>query len=117
MANNKNLPVVQGELGEGEPSCSPKIYVSNEEAALLAEMKRIDAAFLALLGVGALTAVLATSRLMSYLLDKHYAPSYAFFWGLVLVSMIFPYKYLKRRTYRELISFVLAAALTISLTN
>ncbi len=41
MANNKNLPVVQGELGEGEPSCSPKIYVSNEEAALLAEMRHL----------------------------------------------------------------------------
>jgi hypothetical protein len=41
MANNKHLPVVQGELGEGEPSCSPKIYVSNEEAALLAEMRHL----------------------------------------------------------------------------
>jgi DNA repair exonuclease SbcCD ATPase subunit len=37
----KHLPVVQTDLDEGEPSCSPKIYVSNEEAALLAEMRRL----------------------------------------------------------------------------
>ena len=41
MANDKHLPVVQSDLDEGEPSCSPKIYVSNEEATLLAEMRRL----------------------------------------------------------------------------
>ena len=41
MANDKHLPVVQTDLDEGEPSCSPKIYVSNEEATLLAEMRRL----------------------------------------------------------------------------
>jgi septal ring factor EnvC (AmiA/AmiB activator) len=38
---DRRLPVVQNDLDEGEPSCSPKIYVSNEEAALLAEMRRL----------------------------------------------------------------------------
>jgi hypothetical protein len=41
MTSDKDLPVVQTNLDEGEPSCSPKIYVSNEEAALLAEMRRL----------------------------------------------------------------------------
>ena len=42
MANeNRHLPVVQSDLDEGEPSCSPKIYVSNEEAALLEEMRHL----------------------------------------------------------------------------
>jgi hypothetical protein len=42
MANvERHLPVVQTNLDEGEPSCSPKIYVSNEEAALLAEMRSL----------------------------------------------------------------------------
>lgn len=35
------LPVVQSDLDESEPSCSPKIYVSNEEVALLDEMRRL----------------------------------------------------------------------------
>ena len=38
---DQHLPVVQQDLDDGEPSCSPKIYVSNEEAALLAEMRRL----------------------------------------------------------------------------
>lgn len=36
-----HLPVVQSDLDESEPSCSPKIYVSNEEVALLDEMRRL----------------------------------------------------------------------------
>ena len=36
---DRHLPVIQTDLDEGEPSCSPKIYVSNEEAALLAAMR------------------------------------------------------------------------------
>ena len=36
----KHLPVVQTDLDEkAAPSCSPTIYVSNEEAALLAAMR------------------------------------------------------------------------------
>jgi putative membrane protein len=84
-------------------------------ARLRDELERIDAVFLGLLGAGAVTAILATSRLMSYLLDHHYVPSYAFFWGLVLASMIFPYRYLKRRRLRELVAFLLAGVLTVSL--
>ncbi len=42
MSNDdRRLPVIQPDLDEGEPSCSPKIYVSNEEATLLAEMRRL----------------------------------------------------------------------------
>ena len=41
MANDKDLPVVQSDLERDAPSCSPKIYVSNEEAALLTEMRRL----------------------------------------------------------------------------
>lgn len=39
--DTKHLPVVQNDLDEGEPSCSPRIYVSNEEAALLTQMRRL----------------------------------------------------------------------------
>ena len=39
--DTKHLPVIENNLDQDEPSCSPKIYVSNEEAALLAEMRRL----------------------------------------------------------------------------
>ena len=35
----RHLPVVHNDSDEGEPSCSPSIYVSNEEAALLGAMR------------------------------------------------------------------------------
>ena len=80
------------------------------------ELKKIDAYFLICLGFGAVVAVLSTSKLMSFVLKNHHEVSYAFFFGLVLMSMVFPYKYLKRRSWREFISFVIATAFTVSLT-
>ncbi len=81
-----------------------------------AELKRIDAGFMAIIGVGAVVAILATSKLMENMLENYHSQSYAFFFGLVMVSIIFPYKYLKRRSWREVISFVLALVMTVSLT-
>ena len=41
-AEDFTLPVIQTDLGEQEDSsCSPKIYVSNEEAALLQAMRSL----------------------------------------------------------------------------
>jgi putative membrane protein len=80
------------------------------------KLKKIDAYFLLCLGGGAVIAVLSTSKVMSFLLKDYHEVSYAFFFGLVLMSMIFPYRYLKRRSWREFVSFAVAAALTISLT-
>jgi hypothetical protein len=42
MSNEtRHLPVVQDELDNDEPSCSPKIYISNNEASLLAGMRHL----------------------------------------------------------------------------
>jgi len=43
MSNDeRRLPVINPPAEESdEPSCSPKIYVSNEEATLLAEMREL----------------------------------------------------------------------------
>ena len=42
MSNeHRFLPVLDDGLDEPAPVCSPKIYVSNEEAALLAAMRRL----------------------------------------------------------------------------
>jgi hypothetical protein len=37
----KHLPVIENEFDQDEASCSPKIYVSNEEAALLDAMRSL----------------------------------------------------------------------------
>jgi len=42
MSNEeRSLPVLDDGLDDPAPVCSPKIYVSNEEAALLAAMRRL----------------------------------------------------------------------------
>ena len=38
---DRHLPVIEGPLDEEVPACSPTNYVSNEEAALLAAMRRL----------------------------------------------------------------------------
>ena len=85
-------------------------------AAFAAEWRRADLTFLALIGVGAVAAILGTSHFMSWVLRNHLAPSYAFFFGLVLVSMACPFRYLTRRSWREWTAFVLAAVLTVAIT-
>ena len=39
--DDSSLPVLDNDLEEPAPVCSPKIYVSNEEAAVLAEMREL----------------------------------------------------------------------------
>ncbi len=80
------------------------------------ELERVDTWFLVRLAIGVLVALVATSHLMEYLLEHHHAPSFAFFMGLVLFSMAVPYRYLKRKSWREGVAFILAAILTISLS-
>lgn len=75
-----------------------------------------DLLFLGWLGCGAMLAILASSRLMAWLLDKHHAASYAFFLGLVLCSIVFPWRYLTRHSWREFLSFLLAVVMTVGLS-
>lgn len=81
-----------------------------------AELDRIDFGFLIAITFGALLAVVASARLIIYLLNEQHDPTYGFFSGLVLTSVIIPFKMLKRFTVKEVISLLLAAALTVGLT-
>ncbi len=85
--------------------------------AFAAEWRRTDMTFLAILGLGAVSAILATARLMDYVLHHHHAAAYAFFVGVVLVSIIFPLRCIKRRGWRELVCFLIATALTVALPH
>ena len=80
------------------------------------ELHRIDFGFLIAITFGALFAVVASARLIIYLLNEQHDPTYGFFSGLVLTSVIIPFKMLKRFTVKEVVSLLLAAALTVGLT-
>ena len=81
------------------------------------ELRRIDFGFLALLGSGAIAAVLLTSKLIVYLLNDHHDPIYGFFSGLILTSILVPARMLKRCGVRELIVLLVAVALVSSLST
>ena len=80
------------------------------------ELRRIDFGFLLAITFGALLAVVASARLIIYLLNERHDPTYGFFSGLVLASVIIPFKMLKRFTVKEVVSLLLAAGLTVGLT-
>ena len=81
-----------------------------------AELHRIDFGFLIAITFGALLAVVASARLIIYLLNEQHDPTYGFFFGLVLTSVIIPFKMLKRFTVKECVSLLLAMGLTVGLT-
>ena len=81
-----------------------------------AELHRIDFGFLIAITFGALLAVVASARLIIYLLNEQHDPTYGFFSGLVLTSIIIPFKMLKHFTVKECVSLLLAAGLTVGLT-
>ena len=81
-----------------------------------AELRRIDFGFLALLGLGAIAALLLTSKLIVYLLNHHHDATYGFFSGLILVSILIPLRMLKGFGWKESVVLLIAIALILSLS-
>ena len=80
------------------------------------ELRRIDFGFLALLGIGAIAALLLTSKLIVYLLNSHHDATYGFFSGLILVSIFIPLRMLKGFGWKESVILLIAVALILSLS-
>ncbi|RKU19366.1 hypothetical protein C6503_07870 [Candidatus Poribacteria bacterium] len=81
-----------------------------------AELRRIDFGFLALLGIGAIAALLLTSKLIVHLLNNYHDATYGFFSGLILTSILVPARMLKAFGWKELLVLLIAVALILSLS-
>ena len=81
-----------------------------------AELRRIDFGFLALLGIGAIAALLLTSKLIVHLLNNYHDATYGFFSGLILISILVPARMLKAFGWKELLVLLIAVALILSLS-
>ena len=81
-----------------------------------AELRRIDFGFLALLGIGAIAALLLTSKLIVYLLNDHHDATYGFFSGLILTSILIPVRMLKGFGWKETLVLLIAIALILGLS-
>ena len=80
------------------------------------ELRRIDFGFLALLGIGAIAALLLTSKLIVYLLNNQHDATYGFFSGLILTSILIPARMLKGFGVKESIVLLIAVALILGLS-
>ncbi len=84
--------------------------------AFLDEWRRLDGSWLLVLALGAAAAILASSRLIAWLLEVHVAPTLAFFVGLILPSVGVPYRMLERRGAREALFCLLGLLGMLGLT-
>ncbi len=79
-------------------------------------VREADLFFVGWLGTGAILAIVAASRVMGWILLEHPAFAFAFFMGLVLASVVYPWRSLTRRSWVEAVTFLLAAVLTVGLS-
>ena len=80
------------------------------------EVKRIELIFLVTITAGALIAVVVLSELMIYLLNNFHDPTYGFFFGLVLVSVIAPYKIINKKTTSCFLVFLIAVMVILAVS-
>ncbi len=88
-------------------------FSKESRTALMEELKRLDIWFLGRLGVGAVLGIVALAKLMTYLLQEQHDPTYGFFFGLVLISAVVPWRMMKKRGTGPMIALVVAAVLVI----
>ncbi len=91
-------------------------YPDGLPAKWKAEWERIDFFFLVFLGVGAAGAVLVCAKLIPYLMSTHHDPTYGFFWGLILASIIVPWQMLRKISWKEVLACILAVGMTAALS-
>ncbi|MCZ6794622.1 MAG: DUF368 domain-containing protein, partial [Planctomycetota bacterium] len=63
--------------------------------------------------LGAALALVLLSRVLEYLLGNHPVPTYGFFFGLVAASIVVPLSLLRRRSWIEVTTAVVAIAVTV----
>lgn len=79
-------------------------FIRGDKSAAKKNFLAIDFPLLIPLGVGVIAAFLILARIMEILLEDHTAPTYAFFFGLILASAGIVSKYVDRIDQRHLLS-------------
>ena len=82
--------------------------------AISAFLEQNDFVFLFRLVVGAAAAIFGLSALMTYLLVQHFSVTYAFFFGLILVSIVIPVKMLRNLRVFLIFFVFMGAAVTMA---
>ncbi|HKL00932.1 MAG TPA: DUF368 domain-containing protein [Desulfotignum sp.] len=82
--------------------------------AIVVFLEQNDFLFLFKLIIGAAAAIFGLSTLMTYLLVQHFSVTYAFFFGLILVSIMIPAKLIRTLRLYLMVFVVLGAAVTMA---
>jgi len=80
------------------------------------QAQALDIPFIIRLLAGAAAAILLLSGVMEFLLEKHFSNTYAFFFGLILMSAVMSLKMMKRIKPAHLIHIAIGAAVTVAIT-
>ncbi|MCB9556640.1 MAG: DUF368 domain-containing protein [Deltaproteobacteria bacterium] len=101
----------------GLKNLGPQTIKNVLRGKIVEEWKRLDASLIAALVVGAAGAAFAASKLLLYLLNHRAEPTYGLFFGLVLASVVVPYKMIKKRGLAALLACLIGIAGVIGLTE
>lgn len=77
------------------------------------QLQKIDVFFIGLIFIGALVSIVALARLTAFMLEHHHDPTYGFFFGLIIASIVVPFKEIRKKNLMVFILIVLGAALVI----
>jgi len=110
-----NAAAIKAVLGHG----AGILFSSNRKENLKALGRLItekDLFFLMRLGIGATAAIVILSDVMMYLLTKQFAGTYAFFFGLIIVSTIMSLRLIERFTFGRITMLILGIVATVAVT-
>lgn len=79
---------------------------------LISYLMEKDYHFMAVLGLGAVVCIVAMSSVMKYLLIHHFTYTYAYFFGLIILSVIIPWRMLK--VHRLVLVFPVIAGILLT---
>jgi putative membrane protein len=88
----------------------------NAREAFVQEFRERDILFLALLGAGAVVSIWIFAGVMVYLLETFHDPTYGFFFGGIVASLIVPYKLIQHHNWKVFTAVLVAAAFLVALT-
>jgi len=95
----------------------PEANTSDGRQHILSDLRRMDAFFLVVLGLGVATSIVAISRFVHAALELARPQTFAFFFGLIAASAIVLYEHLSLRTPLEIAAAVGGFALAFLLSG
>lgn len=80
------------------------------------ELKSIRFGLLVLVLAGAALSILLFSSVMTFLIQNYQAPTFGFFFGLIIISIVIPLKMIKKINFKVILALIIAIILIMGLS-